>query len=172
MGMGLRRSNIQSYVLNLTQVTEGPFLKQAGQSLFIWTSNDALDIGKGIINETSDTLLELTGASGSGVIATLTFTVLSAGTSQISFGSTTLDSSTNLGTINNPQYQQISCTPVNAQVTVAGLAAHPPLHQLLHLQVIHQLRPQQVQAHLITIQLPLLQMTQTRYLNFQQPRSQ
>ena len=77
-------------VLNLTQVSEGPFLKQAGQTLFLWTSQSAVAISKGDIPDISCTLLQQSAVNGSGVIATLNFQVISIETSQINFTQTTL----------------------------------------------------------------------------------
>jgi hypothetical protein len=107
-------------VLNLTQVTEGPFLKAGAQTLFIWTSRSLVDINEGRIVDTSDNRLEFTTQSGSGEIATLTFKVLSTGSSQISFGKITLDDDTNLGTVTQPYFQQIPVTGVNANIIVGN----------------------------------------------------
>jgi hypothetical protein len=120
VGLSFNQTN-----LNITSVTEGPFLKAEGQSLFIWTSNSAASFAKGVIPEITDTLLQFTGASGDGVLATLTFKVLSLGTSQIAFNGTTLDSSTNLGTMNSPNYQKIPCTTTNVDITVGPNASNP-----------------------------------------------
>ena len=113
-----------SAYLSITSVSEGPFLKSAGNSLFIWTSNSATAFAKGVIPDISDILLEYSTASGSGVLVTLTFTVISLGTSQIKFNQTTLDSDTNVGTSSNPVYKQIPCTNINADITV-GSTANP-----------------------------------------------
>jgi hypothetical protein len=108
--------------LSITSVSEGPFLKSAGNSLLIWTSNSAIAFAKGVIPDISDILLEYSTASGSGVLVTLTFTVKSLGTSQIKFNQTTLDSDTNVGTSTNPVYEQIPCTNINADITVGPTA--------------------------------------------------
>ena len=113
-----------SAYLSITSVSEGPFLKSAGNSLFIWTSNSATAFAKGVIPDISDVLMEYSTASGSGVLVTLTFTVVSLGTSQIKFNQTTLDSDTNVGTSSNPVFQQIPCTNINADITV-GSTANP-----------------------------------------------
>ena len=96
-------------VLNLTQVSEGPFLKQAGQTLFLWTSQSAVAISKGDIPDMSCTLLEISSANGSGVIATLTFQVVSLGTSQINFTQPTLE---------DPNQGQIAFNAINTNVNV------------------------------------------------------
>jgi hypothetical protein len=109
--------------LNITDVAEGPFLKASGQDLFIWTSESTLAFAKGYIPDISDTLLEYSTASGSGVLATLTFKVLALGESQIAFNQTTLESSTNLGTISDPNYKLIPCTTINANIVVGPSAS-------------------------------------------------
>lgn len=100
-------------VLNLTQVTEGPFLKNGGQTLFIWTSTDTAMIQKGDIPEISDTLLANTGINGTGTIATLTFQILSSGTSQIAFTQTTLLSPSEIGSTGTN-------VPINGTTTSNG----------------------------------------------------
>lgn len=109
--------------LNITSVTEGPFLKSAGKSLFVWTSNSNLQFSEGYIPDITDILLEYSTASGTGVLATLTFQVLALGESQITFKQTTLESDTNLGTSSDPNYQQIPCTTVNANIVVGSNAS-------------------------------------------------
>ncbi len=111
--------------LNITDVTEGPFLKAAGQSLFIWTSNSPNWYAIGIIPDISDTLLEYSTKSGSGVLATLTFKVVALGTSEIVFNQTTLDSSTFTETSTGIVYQQISDTTTNANIVVGGNTSGP-----------------------------------------------
>ncbi len=113
-------------ILNITGVTEGPFLKAAGQDLFIWTSASTVDFAQGFIPDISDTLLSFNTESGSGVLATLTFQVLALGTSQIIFNSTTLDSSTNIGSVTSPDYQQIRCTNINANISVGPSSTSTP----------------------------------------------
>jgi len=111
--------------LNVTGVSEGPFLQNAAQDLFVWTSTDTIALNKGIISDMSDTLLSFTTASGSGVLATLTFTVLSLGTAQINFTQTTLDSDKNLGNTTDPVFQTIPCTNINANITLGPVTATP-----------------------------------------------
>lgn len=86
-------------VLNLTQVTEGPFLAKGGQTLFIWTSTATMALAKGDIPEISTLLLlSKEGVSGSGKLATLSFNVIAPGTSQITFNQTTLLNPTEIQT--------------------------------------------------------------------------
>jgi len=108
--------------LNLTQVSEGPFLKQAGQTLFLWTSASAVAISKGDIPDISCTLLEESSANGSGVIATLTFQVVSVETSQINFTQTKLE---------DPSQAQISCNAINTNINVVSEFPSLPILMLL-----------------------------------------
>lgn len=79
-------------VLSATSITEGPFLATAGTTLFIPGS---IDNASGTVSATGDTLLTaIQGASGSGVLAQVSFTVVGAGNSALNiFGATLLDSS-------------------------------------------------------------------------------
>jgi hypothetical protein len=95
------RLNWNPQILNITNVQEGPFLQSAGNTLFIWSGLGATTINQGYIREISCNLLVATGASGSGVLATLTFKVLAAGTSDITINETELLSSTD----DNPPIQ-------------------------------------------------------------------
>lgn len=88
-------------ILNLTQVSEGPFLAQSGQTAFLWTSTSSIALSKGDIPDIADALLTSTGSSGNGVLATLTFKVLSVGTCPITFNQTTLLDTTQISA-NNP----------------------------------------------------------------------
>jgi hypothetical protein len=94
-------------VLNLTQVSEGPFLKQAGSTFFLWTSESTTALRQGYVPEISCALLENSSVTGSGVIATLSFQVISWGTSQITFNQTTLL---------DPSQGQISVTAGNVNI--------------------------------------------------------
>lgn len=71
-----------SNVLNLTQVEEGPFLQSGGQTFFLSTAS-VPSVRQGDLPSVADAFAENTTASGSGTLATLKFTVLSAGTSSI-----------------------------------------------------------------------------------------
>jgi hypothetical protein len=118
--------------LNLTQVSEGTFLKAAGSTLFIWTSTSTNAISKGDIPDISDTLLEYTSASGGGVIATLTFRVVSLGTSQIIFNQTTLLNPNQIAAPGQTTgvYEQINSQAVNANITVGASNGHSPISSL------------------------------------------
>lgn len=119
--------------LNLTQVSEGPFLRAAGLTLFIWTSTSTNAISKGDIPDISDTLLEYTSASGNGVIATLTFRVISLGTSQIVFNQTTLLNPNQIAAPGQTTgvYEQINSQAVNANITVGTPSGYSPISSTL-----------------------------------------
>jgi hypothetical protein len=106
--------------LNLTQVSEGPFLKKVGSTLFLWTSQSTIAISKGDIPDVSCTLLEYSSGNGSGVIATLTFQVISIGTSQITFNQTTLLTPNQIAAPGQTTgvYEQINSQAINANITV------------------------------------------------------
>lgn len=104
-------------ILNLTSANEGPFLQKAGQTLFIYPSSATKAFANGTIPEISDTLLEETGASGTGDIVSLTFQVVSIGTSKLSFGEVIADSPpTNFS--NPDQQNSIPITAVGGTITV------------------------------------------------------
>jgi hypothetical protein len=108
--------------LNLTQVSEGPFLKEAGSTMFLWTSQSTIAISKGDIPDISCTLLEYASANGSGVIVTLTFQVISIGTSQIIFNQTTLLNPNQIAAPGQTTgvYEQINSQAINANITVGN----------------------------------------------------
>jgi hypothetical protein len=95
--------------LNLTDVSEGPFLQQGGETLWLWSSTDTAGIAKGYIREIDDFILENNSVSGDGVIATLTFQVVSTGASTISFNQTVLL---------NPEGNELPSSQINVNITV------------------------------------------------------
>jgi hypothetical protein len=99
-------------VLKITQVTEGPFLQQTGQTLFLWSSSSSTALQQGWVPVISSTSMEYDGVSGDGVLATLTFQILSSGTSQIAFNQTTLLTPTVL----SPGIHEV----INGTVTING----------------------------------------------------
>ena len=100
-----------SKVLNLTQPpTEGPFLEEAGSTMFIPNIPPG-NASKGNIFEISDTLLVDSSVNGSGVIATLTFQVLATNrTSQITFKQITMYDTLGVA--------KIDCNAINAEITL------------------------------------------------------
>lgn len=79
-------------VFGATSITEGAFLSTAGATFFI---PGAIDNAAGNISFTANTLIgALPGVSGDGVLATVLFSAVGAGTSPVNlFGVTLLDSS-------------------------------------------------------------------------------
>jgi len=101
-------------VINLTQVTEGPFLASVGSTMFTWSpSMSPISRSLGFLPGVADVLLQATGASGSGVLATITFHVLRSGTSPISIDGTQLIGPASVD-------NQIPATLTNGIVNVGG----------------------------------------------------
>jgi len=101
-------------VLSATGIVEGPLLKTAGSTFFV---SGAINNAGGTISATGDSLLSaLAGVNGSGVLATVQFMALAAGSSAINlFGVTLLDSA--LSGIPN--------STATGSVTVTGPAVVP-----------------------------------------------
>jgi hypothetical protein len=104
-------------ILNFSDVTEGSFLNSAGSTLFLWAPNWTA-IEEGYIPEISCTLLSAEGVTGDGVLATLVFTSLSSGNSEITLTNTLL---------NQPEsgHPEIAHSVVNGEVIVAVSSASP-----------------------------------------------
>jgi hypothetical protein len=102
--------------LKFISVTEGPFLQQAGQTMFVPSAFD-YETNQGVIGDITNAVLAQTGNSGNGVIATLSFQVLSLGTSVITFDQINLIDVTNQKA--NPlNPNTIPSTSVNTEITV------------------------------------------------------
>lgn len=67
-------------ILHADLVTEGPFLSSAGTTVF---TPGIIDNSTGLISLVSDSFVDLTPPSGSGVLATIQFTALSSGLSPV-----------------------------------------------------------------------------------------
>jgi hypothetical protein len=111
-------------VLTLTNVQEGPFLQKGGQTFFLWTSSSQQAFSKGDIPDIDDALTSYTGVSGSGVLVTLTFQVISQGNSPITLTTLSLLNSTEITP--NIDYDtgymgQINCTVTNGSVDIGVL---------------------------------------------------
>ncbi|HVP26297.1 MAG TPA: cohesin domain-containing protein [Candidatus Bathyarchaeia archaeon] len=76
-----------SSVLNFSQVLEGPFLQSGGDPTLFLASPHAIN---GSLKEISDSILTNSSVAGSGVLATVTFKVLSEGQSDIHLNETVL----------------------------------------------------------------------------------
>ena len=112
-----------SSVLNLTQVQEGPFLQSKGQTFFIWTKG-APSIETGDLPEIVDALAENTSVSGSGILATLKFNVVSAGVSQITLTGAKLYDPVEIQPTASQEtgvHEQINSTTTNGTVIIATI---------------------------------------------------
>ena len=112
-----------SSVLNLTQVQEGPFLQSKGQTFFIWTKG-APSIETGDLPEIADALAENTSVSGSGILATLKFNVVSAGVSQITLTGAKLYDPVEIQPTASQEtgvHEQINSTTTNGTVVIATI---------------------------------------------------
>jgi hypothetical protein len=106
--------------LSAVSVTEGPFLGGGGTTFFL---PGAIDNTSGTISFNADTLIgSIPGVSGSGTLAILDFTALSAGTSPINILNVSLLDST---------LSPISSTTVNGNATVGAQAVPEPSSMLL-----------------------------------------
>lgn len=70
-------------VLSLTEVTEGAFLKNKGETIFIWNSYNQSALDEGYLPEVNCALFSAETVSGDGVLASLVFKATGSGTSQI-----------------------------------------------------------------------------------------
>jgi hypothetical protein len=114
-------------VLNLTDVTEGPFLSsnRAKTTYFTWSpSLSPIPRSQGYIQSISGILLESGSVDGSGVLAMLSFKVLSAGSSEVSIEGSKLISPTSHSTGSAPKL--ISAAITNGIVTVGGSSSVTP----------------------------------------------
>jgi len=103
-------------VLNLTNIQEGPFLSNAGSTLCTWApSLSPSSRSQGYLNSTGCILLEAQSADGNGVLATLSFQVLSVGVSPISIDGTQLINPSRSGVL-----QYISATLNSGTVTITA----------------------------------------------------
>jgi hypothetical protein len=110
------------HILNLTDITEGPFLSNVGQTLFTWNPTISPENrSHGFIQSVADVLMVAKSANGSGVLATITFQVLTSGVSSLSIDGSQLApiaTTMNIG-------QRIPATITNGLVTVDNLNDSP-----------------------------------------------
>ncbi|MDR0492101.1 MAG: cohesin domain-containing protein [Nitrososphaerota archaeon] len=103
-------------VLNLTNIQEGPFLSNAGSTLCTWApSLSPTSRSQGYINSTGCILLEAHSVNGSGVLATLSFKILSTGVSPISIEGTQLINPSPAGVL-----QYITTTLNSGTITITS----------------------------------------------------
>jgi len=127
-------------VLNVTNVTEGPFLKQAGSTFWAFTQNDIHNDAGWVFAGSSLFPVPAQGATGSGVLATVTLRVKAEGISSLHFSGVVGDRvETSLATWDSQanQAKAISFSavdgvfkypptiPVWRDLTVADIAASP-----------------------------------------------
>jgi hypothetical protein len=105
------RVNWNPQVLNLSQIQEGSFLKNAGSTLFVWPGLSSPTINEGYMPEVTCGLFTATGTNGSGILATFSFKVLTSGVSAVSMNETQLLEP-------GSPHQEISHTVVDGEVTV------------------------------------------------------
>lgn len=119
-GWEIDNITFNSKVLNLTQVEEGSFLKSSSSTFFISTGNSASGNG-GVIASTVCAFSQNTTVSGSGVLLSLKFDVLSEGSSQITLSSAKLYSSSQISPADGEEtgwHQSINSTIVNGNVKI------------------------------------------------------
>ena len=104
------RLNWNPNVLNFTSITNGPFLESAGSTLFVPPPEI-----NGSLTIISDTLLSKNSVNGSGVLATVNFTILAAGQSELTLNNTLLEEPLSG---NQTSHTQIAHTVSNGQVIV------------------------------------------------------
>ncbi|NOT86403.1 MAG: hypothetical protein HOP02_16840 [Methylococcaceae bacterium] len=110
-------------VISATSISEGGFLSTGGSTLFI---GGTIDNANGTISNTSDLLNgAIPGVTGSGILATIDFTALTAGSSGVSFFNPILLDSNGADIIANYSESTIvnvSAIPVPAAIWLLGSA--------------------------------------------------
>lgn len=110
--------------ISASSITEGPFLSGGGETLFI---PGAIDNFGGSITFTGNTLLgAVSGVSGSGELATVTFTALARGTSSITLFNVTLLDSDLSGTSSTATQGSVRVTAIPEPSTVLLLGSGLP----------------------------------------------
>lgn len=123
-GWDISYLDFNSAVLNLTKVSEGPFLKSGGPTFFLSTASAPM-VQQGFLPSVDDAFNENTTISGSGTLLTLTFRVVSAGTSPIDISSANLY---NPYVLNQTDYvegihEAINTTIMNGTVTIGQISS-------------------------------------------------
>ncbi len=121
-GWDIADLTFNSAVLNLTHVTEGPFLKSAGPTFFISTASVPM-VQQGVLPSVDDAFNENITVSGSGTLATLTFRVVAAGTSPINISSADLYNQyvLNETMLEEGLHEAIGTTIVNGNVDIGAI---------------------------------------------------
>lgn len=97
--------------IELTNITEGPFLQSAGSTLFLNSLDDPIVISNGTLRDMGNVLMSDSTANGSGTLATFTFQVLSNTATNVTFTGSELEAP-----CNGTAIQPIPCTVSNLQV--------------------------------------------------------
>jgi hypothetical protein len=132
-GWTLNNLAFNPHVLNLTQILEGPFLKTGGSTFFLTTLNDTNWLQKGLVASTNEAINVNATTSGSGIILTLKFVIIAAGTSPITInGPNGIYEDSSIGLYNNHEIepipgqetgdmQPINCIVNNGQITILNI---------------------------------------------------
>jgi hypothetical protein len=117
----------QSSVINGTYVNEGPFLKAENVSTYFFVSNftDNYNATHGLIYVSCTRIGHMTGANGSGALATVTFKAISAGASVLHLDTVKLLDSA------EPYGNLIPFTLVDNEVTVVSEFPSPAILPLV-----------------------------------------
>ncbi len=119
----LKDIHFNPVVLNLSSVMEGSFLNSSGSmTFFTWSSSSRDKITNGTIPEIVGAIAEDASISGSGVIATLTFNVLSVGNSDINLGSVEL-----MDNAGNLSHDRITVTSTNGVIRLSSSSSSTPI---------------------------------------------
>ena len=122
-GWSIPDLTFNSSVLNFTRLEEGSFLKGHANTIFAWKKTPP--VLQDDVQNIACAFLENTTVSGSGVLATAIFKVLSTGTTQLTIGNATLHNNiqTALGTTITGIFETLNCTTTNG---VLNLTNPPP----------------------------------------------
>jgi hypothetical protein len=123
---GIGDISYNSSVLNFKEIEEGPFLKQGGETLFIYkSSNKTGNVLESSIQNIGCALTEMSGVSGDGVLATVTFTVVNAGISPITLNDVELvgppHTGDNAGTGTQPTNEPIESSSTDGNIDVQSV---------------------------------------------------
>jgi hypothetical protein len=116
-GFDIMNVTFNPAVLELIDVQEGSFMQSEGQTMFIWSHSAPglpdSSLSKGILNEVLCAYMTSATISGSGVLATLNFKVLSVGNSPIMLNYTALVGGGVAGA-----HTEIDHSSINGNVTI------------------------------------------------------
>jgi hypothetical protein len=110
-GWGIDDLQFNPSVLNFTKIEEGPFLEEAGQTFFVHKTVDMLNNN---IQNIACAIADNISRNGNGILATVTFTIVSAGDSDLTVGNVTL-----LDQLHN----KINCSTANGSIEIKTITA-------------------------------------------------